>query len=186
VFEEFHIWLDAHPNEVVTIFAARVSGDIPITYVDGLLDKHHLKPLLHHHDQGKPWATLGEMIKSKKRLVVFSGAVHGDILDAEPYSVSMSSGWQSKWKTADVINDCGSLTATQLGGEALSEVNHKLTMSIARLRDPHFNTKALQQHLFNCFSKYKKAPTFLWVDYYKSSWAMKMANDANSNAIKKP
>jgi hypothetical protein len=187
VYEEFHHWMDKHPNEVVTIFNGLGTG-VSVDFVDGLLTRHQLKKYLHHHDAGKPWAKLGEMIKGGKRLVVFAGNGKGDILDSGPYMKSWSKGWNGNWKTSDIIDDCGPFAspAELAGAEVITEINHKLTMSIARLRDPHFNTKALQTHLFNCFTKYKKAPTYLHVDFYKDSWVVKLAGDANGNSIRKP
>src|SRR5207302_5907358 len=138
-----------------------VSSNISIDYVDGLLARHGLKKYLQGHLKGHDWPTLGEMIKSGKRLVVFSGAGKGDIAGSDAASVSMSKGWSDKWKTADVINDCGNLNASDLKGETLVVFDHHLTMAIAHLKEPGFNTRSLRQHLHTCIEKYKKAPTFI-------------------------
>ena len=89
-----------------------------------------------------------------------------------------------KWKTADVINDCGNLNASDFKGETLVVFDHHLTMAIAHLKEPGFNTRSLQQHLHTCIEKYKKAPTFIYVDFYKDSWVVKLADEANSNAVR--
>jgi hypothetical protein len=189
VFEEFHRWIAAHPNEVVTINAALVSSNLSMSYLEGQLDKHKLRGFLHSHAKGKAWATLGEMIAHGQRLVVFSGKGNqkGDINDIDSLTVSLSKGWDGKWKTSDVIADCGDLQpAAFAAADAVIEFDHHLTMSIARLRDRHFNTSALQQHLFNCHEKYKKAPTYLYVDFFKDSWVVKLAEDANRGVFRKP
>jgi hypothetical protein len=186
VFAEFGKWVAAHPNEVVTISASLVSNNISVDFVDGLLTRHGLKKFLQGHTKDQDWPTLGDMIKSGKRLVVFSGGGKGDIIASSGATneASMSKGWSDKWKTADVVSDCGALTAADFKSDTLVSFDHHLTMSIARLKEPGFNTKSLRKHLAACIDKYKKAPTYIYVDFYKDSWAVKLAGEANSGAVK--
>jgi hypothetical protein len=125
------------------------------------------------------------MIRSGKRLVVFSGNGKGDILGSGNVNeASMSKGWSDKWKTSDVVGDCGSLSASDFKNDTLVTFDHHLTMSIARLKEPGFNTTSLRKHLATCIGKYKRAPTYIYVDFYKEAWAVKLAGEANSGAVK--
>lgn len=80
---ELRGWLALNPDEVVTLFiedhvdAALIAADVEAT---GLL------PFVHTPVRGEPWPTLGEMIRSGRRLVVMLEAGSGG--DAAPWLVN--------------------------------------------------------------------------------------------------
>ena len=61
-------WLDAHPNEVVTLI---VENHVPATEIGGAVADAGLEPYLHTPDE-EDWPTLGEMTTSGRRLVVLT------------------------------------------------------------------------------------------------------------------
>lgn len=73
---EIRTFLERHPNEVVSIiFEAYVSAEVTAAVFEqaGLLQYVHTQP------PGEPWPTLGAMIDSGRRLVVFSDRDRGVI-----------------------------------------------------------------------------------------------------------
>jgi hypothetical protein len=184
VFGEIRKFVDGHPNDVVTVFAGLI-GKTPASYLKELLDRHGLTKYLHQHTWGKPWATLGEMVESGKRLVVFGGG-NNDAPDGSFPSVG--AGWQDKWKSDQVVSDCGSSLPANLPVDVITDFSHHLTMSIARLKERHlgkdFGTKDLVAHLQTCYRKHSRWPTYISVDFYNETWAVRMAEEISLGKLK--
>ncbi len=73
-FNEIKAFLDANPNEVVTLlFETYISANL----MEQELTQAGLLPMLHVQQLGEPWPTLQEMINSGKRLVFFSDHNNG-------------------------------------------------------------------------------------------------------------
>jgi hypothetical protein len=69
ILEDMRNFLDAHPNEVLSIiFESYVAS----YQMRDALKQSGLLPYLHTQAMDAPWPTLGEMVKSNQRLVVFS------------------------------------------------------------------------------------------------------------------
>ncbi|MCO8126156.1 hypothetical protein NHL50_02930 [Acidimicrobiia bacterium EGI L10123] len=62
-------FLDANPREVVTLI---VQDAITTEDTIDAFEAAGLTPYLHAHDDGEPWATLGELVDRGERLVVFA------------------------------------------------------------------------------------------------------------------
>ena len=69
ILTEVRVFLEAHPNEVVTLLA---ESAVTAQQVAAVFTEAKLDPYLYTHDQTKGWPTLREMIASGKRLVVFN------------------------------------------------------------------------------------------------------------------
>ena len=73
---EIKDFLDANPNEIVTIlFETYISSNM----MDTVLTQVGLKSMLHVQTRGEMWPTLQEMIDADKRLVIFSDHDNGQV-----------------------------------------------------------------------------------------------------------
>jgi hypothetical protein len=64
---ELRGWLAANPDEVVTLF---IEDHVDAALIAADVEAAGLLPLVHEPAPGEPWPTLGEMIRSGRRLVV--------------------------------------------------------------------------------------------------------------------
>jgi hypothetical protein len=76
-------WLAANPDEVVTLF---IEDHVDAELIAADVEAAGLLPLVHEPVPGEPWPTLGEMIRSGRRLVVM--LEEGDGGSAAPWLVN--------------------------------------------------------------------------------------------------
>lgn len=94
---EIRKFLDAHPNEVFTL---NMDDSMFKSYdlIASAFEKSGIMKYLHTQSKDAPWPTLGEMVKSGKRMVVFMDTgekpweVYPWINDLNAFD-----GWPSKW-----------------------------------------------------------------------------------------
>lgn len=60
-------WLDAHPREVVTVF---IQDEVTPADTAAAFQRAGLLPYVHVQAENRPWPTLGQMVRSGRRLVV--------------------------------------------------------------------------------------------------------------------
>jgi hypothetical protein len=70
VLSEIKSFVDANPNEVVTITIE--DTNVEINQLALAFSQANLTGYQYHKQQGQAWATLGQMIQSNKRIVVFA------------------------------------------------------------------------------------------------------------------
>ncbi|KAI9845392.1 MAG: hypothetical protein M1837_004870 [Sclerophora amabilis] len=85
-------WLDAHPNEVLTLLLTNGDNvDISMfdtAFTDSDLKKYAFVPATHPATLGMDsWPTLQELISSGKRLVTFLGTYHAPFPSSPPFSL---------------------------------------------------------------------------------------------------
>ena len=68
-------FLETHPNEVVVITLQSALDTQPTLQA---FEQADLRDLLHHHEVGYEWATLGELIDLNERVVLFSNSGAGE------------------------------------------------------------------------------------------------------------
>ncbi len=191
VLAEFATWMAANPREVITI--SLQLRDTPDEVLRSLLRRHGLDKLVHKHAVGRAFATLGQMLASGQRLVIFTD--HGATNDGWLYAGTASkpgmvfdvgSGWQHKLSAKDVVNDCSDPLPNPLAVDAVLAFAHHLTNSFTALPQLEFNTVSLEQHLYNCYKRLGLAPTFVSVDRYAHSWVNDAVAHANAGNIQAP
>ena len=64
---ELRGWMAANPDEVVTLF---IEDHVDAGLIAADIEAAGLQPLVYEPVPGEPWPTLGDMIRSGKRLVV--------------------------------------------------------------------------------------------------------------------
>lgn len=71
---EIKLFLDTHPSELITVLLNDFVGDNHA--VAALFEKSGILPYAYAQDQTRAWPTLGELIASNKRLIVFTDSSH--------------------------------------------------------------------------------------------------------------
>lgn len=105
--KEVNTFMESHPNEVLTIILEDHTDRLED--LDRALHDSGLKRFAHHQKKEVPWPTLGEMLTSGKRLVVF---VHGK--ETLPYKSHpellyiWDFCWDTEWdfQEADDLKNC--------------------------------------------------------------------------------
>lgn len=158
---EIDAFLDANPNEVVTIiFESYVpAADVRTSFVDSGLIDHAIE-----HVPGTPWPTLRQMIASGKRLVVLTDSGGGTY----PWYLPV---WSEAYETPFSAKTPDDLTCARNRGSAsnaLFILNHFLTDPVARRtladqvnHDPFFTDRAT-----GCQTERGDLPNFVTVDFY--------------------
>ena len=83
MLSELRGWLAANPDEVVTLF---IEDHVDADLIAADVEAAGLLPLVYEPTPGEPWPTLGEMIRSGRRLVVM--VEEGDGGTAAPWLVN--------------------------------------------------------------------------------------------------
>lgn len=175
-------FLDNNPNEVLTIiFESYVTSD----RLYEVLVETGLDAYLHVHQQNTEWETLGEIIASNKRLVVFSesdNAQEGqdwyhyiwDFSTETHFSVSDKSEFNCDFNRGNPNNELfilnhfiGSKVGTGLIGEA--EVINQYDY--------------LHNRATECMVATGKLPNFLAIDFHEQGEPMRVADTLNSQML---
>lgn len=178
-FNEIKAFLDANPNEVVTLlFETYISANL----MDTVLTQTGLKPLLHVQELGEPWPTLQEMINSGKRLVFFS-----DHDNAQPGQDWHHYMWDFAVETDFANNALSDFSCDFNRGNANNDLfilNHFATdptlgtgrtdLSEAANEFSYFYNRALQ-----CWNENGKFPNFPTVDFYELGNTLEVVDSLN-------
>jgi len=161
-------WLDAHPREVVTLI---VQDEISPEDTADLIEQAGLLPDIYLPSSKDDWPTLGQMIESGKRLVVFmenrgGGEAHPWLLQGFDWIQDTPYLFHSPAALLDGPNTC----ALNRGGPdaPLFLVNHWVTDKSAEVtnaervnaRDP------LAGRVEKCRNERGMLPNFVAVDFY--------------------
>lgn len=163
VLGEIKTFIDANPNEVVTITIEDTNLDMDQLAL--AFSQANLTNYQYQKQQGQPWSTLGEMIQSNKRLVVFAdisnpGQIPGffrnwNYIFDNPYSAENRYDFSCSLNRGNTAND-------------LFLLNHFITVITPRPDSAAVvNTRAsLAQHIEDCKTAFGRLPNFIYVDFY--------------------
>lgn len=157
----FRAFLEAHPGEVVTLL---LEAYLDIDRAAEAFAAAGLEPLLHAQPEGAPWPTLGEMVDSGRRLVVFSDARGGPPWHHHMWTWCGETHWH--YESLEAM-DCAPNRGRD-DGEALFILNHFITNPVpfpAFAEDananPFFESRALR-----CAEARGHVPNFVTVDFW--------------------
>ncbi len=158
---EIRTFLERHPNEIVSIiFEAYVSAEATAA----VFERAGLLPYVHTQSLTEPWPTLGEMIDSGRRLVVFSDSDRG-VLPWYHYA------WDYAFETHFSYERPEDFACAPNRGNPSSSLfilNHFLTRAFGAPRlaelvnhNPLFSARARE-----CMEANDRLPNFVTVDFY--------------------
>jgi len=176
---EIKDFLDANPNEIVTII---FESYINSTMMDTVFTQVGLKPMLHEQTVGEPWPTLQEMINSGKRLFVLS-----DNNDAAVGQEWYHYVWDFAVETGFTINAPTDFDCDFNRGNSANDlfiVNHFVT-------DANIGTGQADQaaivnemsffydRVYGCQIEQQKFPNFPTVDFYELGQTLAVVDSLN-------
>ena len=92
VFQIILDFMNANPNEVITMEFGDIDGDAVIisNYIQSKLAQHFIDPttghsLMYASTSNAPWITLREMINMNTRIVVFYGRIYNNVQNRRPW-----------------------------------------------------------------------------------------------------
>lgn len=174
-FDTVRLFLEGDPGAVVTILYE--SAGVADGEVAAVLRRAGLAPHLYSQATDATWPTLGAMIASGKRLVVFSqdgAGVAGAILPMWAYT------WDTPY-AAETLGDFGCEVGRGDSRNRIMQINHFITAPLAgRHWAEQANTYGvLVDHVNACRDRWGKWPTFLWVDWYATGDALRVVRELN-------
>ncbi|KAI6031557.1 PLC-like phosphodiesterase [Pisolithus microcarpus] len=153
-------WLDANPNEVLSILVVNSDGFPPTAY-DSLYKSHRCP--------ASQWPTLGTLIDSGTPLITFMDA-NADFTSV-PYIISE---FTNVWETPYDVTTTFDCSVNRTDGDPSTQmylINHFLDEML--LGQPSNETNAvsgpnsLGAQVELCVSEYGRSPNFMLVDFYE-------------------
>ena len=180
--KQLRIWLDAHPGEVVTLI---IQDDITGKETERAFAEAGLDRLIYtpDADPAKPWPTLGEMVSSDKRLVVFAEQADGPApwyRNFYRYGMETPFAFASAPEMSCVPNRGGT-------GKRLFLLNHFITASGgSRLDAGEVNTKQfVLDRVHRCETERHSPVNFVAVDYASIGDAQGAVDALNAEQLAK-
>ncbi|KAF2499017.1 hypothetical protein BU16DRAFT_260731 [Lophium mytilinum] len=192
---EVRVWLDTHPNEVVTILIVNIDAASAVELLPEFssadIARHAYVPKTGVGVTPPPstpsassWPTLEEMIDAHQRLVVFVTNIQPDSNNAPYLLPEFTFVWETEFEVVGLENFyClpdrpGGLTLdTAKSSGRLFLVNHFLYWNQAfgiQVPDVRFlnvtnsmsGVGSLMDHMRDCGQQYAQLPTFVLVDFF--------------------
>jgi len=188
-------WMDANPNDVVTILIVNSDNLAPSVY-DGVFKSAALDTLSYAPPAAivpsTQWPTLGALIDSGKRLLTFLD--NGADFTTVPYLIDeFTNIWETPFDVTDTAFDC-SINRTK--GDTATQmylINHFLDKIIlgnpAPDRDDANTTNgvsgvgSLGLQVDQCGATYGKYPSFFLVDFYEFGGGSVFQVAAQANGV---
>ncbi|MDY7101617.1 MAG: hypothetical protein S0880_10555, partial [Actinomycetota bacterium] len=172
------LWMESHPHEVLLFI---VQDEIPTDETYEAFAESGLDQLVHTHEPGTPWPTLGELIEADERLIVYAenegspdswyqNAWDTAFLDT-PYTFAVRSDFTCEPNRGDVDNP-------------LFLINHWITTGIpVREAFEVINRRdVLLDRVEQCRDELDREPTVLAVDFVETGDLFEVVDELNGVA----
>lgn len=180
ILAEINAFMRKRPNAVISLILECYA---PATKVQEAFKTSGLLGMLHQQDSGSSWPTIGEMITSNKRLVLFTDSGGGEW-----------QGYHDVWKfcqeTHYSVKQVDEFSFKRNRGEesnSLLILNHFLTRPIAGLglAKRANAVSVLEPRLEGCEKAMKRFPNFVAVDFYECGDTPKLLYEFNRQQAEK-
>lgn len=176
---EVKTWMDTNPNDVVSLLIVNSDNVAPSEY-DTVFKAAGLDTLAYAPTSASlaasGWPTLGSLIDSGKRLVVFLSTTAD--FNAVPYLIDeFTNVWETAFDVTDTTFDCN---VNRTKGDTSTQmylINHFLDKIVAGFPAPdpdNANTTnaaigvgSLGQQVQTCATQHDRNPNFMLVDFYE-------------------
>jgi hypothetical protein len=178
--DDVRLWLDRNPREVVTII---LQDETPAALTVAAVRAAHLVPYLAvpPSDPHGSWPTLGQMIDSGHRLVMFTENAH----DAAPWLPNFYTYGEEtpfSFSSVEAMSGPASCAPNRGGtGRRLFLLNHFVTpASGTREQSAKANSAAfLEQRIADCKAVRHRLPTMIAVDFASLGQAQQVVDELN-------
>lgn len=169
-------WLDAHPREVVTFM---IEDSVSPADTQTIFEQSGILPMVHVQQPGQPWPTLGQMIDSGQRVVVFMQRQGG--IAEYPWLLK---AWDWIQDTPYDSPNQAALSCTLNRGSAsdtLLLINNIINRFATRVSDSErINAySTLMPYVQRCQQERGTLPNFVAVDYYDKGDVLRVVNELN-------
>lgn len=170
-------WLDAHPREVVSFF---IEDSVSAADTADVFRRAGLLPYVHTQEPGQPWPTLGQMIDSGRRVVVFMQRESGGA--ANPW---LMQGFDWVQDTPYSNPTAASLSCELNRGGAdhpLLLLNYWLSNNFLSLVSDARTINAypvMQPYVSACELERGQIPNFVAVNYYNEGALLRVVDELN-------
>lgn len=173
-WREFKVYLDSHPNEVVTLI---LEVYIAVEDIRQTLAQAGLLDLIYQHTAGNAWPSLGELVENGRRLVILSDEPVGD-------EVLLMYLWTYAWEThwaAEAQSDWSCAVNRGQEGSPLFILNHFLTKPIALevLAREANAYDVLSTRAVRCREEADQVPNFVTVDFFELGGVLRVVEELN-------
>lgn len=174
-------FMKSHPQAVLTII---FESYVPAKSVQQAFRDAKLLDSLHQQQRQAPWPTLRQMIRSGKRLVVFTDRGGGEW-----------PGYHGVWtfcqETHFSVRKVADFSYRRNRGQAsngLMILNHFLTNPVAttRLAQQANRSDVLMPRMRSCLAKTEHYPNFIVVDFYEIGDTPKTIEQFNRRSVESP
>lgn len=174
-FERIGQWMLANPQEVLII---TLQSGLDAETTMGVLNGTVLSGMLYDHVVATPWPTLGELIASDQRVLLFSSHDGGEL-----------TGYMAQWThwidnpySAQTVDDFScAVDRGDLDTATLFNVNHFITNPVADITDAAVaNAQAvLEEHVARCQEETGFFPNQVLVDFYSEGAVLNVVETLN-------
>ena len=184
VFRDIRLFLENHPNEVITLI---LESYIPSKKLTEVLNESGLSSYLHCQTKGSPWPTLGEMVahpqsnncKYPGRLVILNDRV--EVNDPQ-WNLDLFGEWavETKYSYKKIKElDCGLNRGSSKND--LFILNHFTTFIAGKKRDARKinQFQFLLDRVLKCEAQSGKIANFITVDFYSEGEAQSVIKHLN-------
>lgn len=172
-------WLDTHPTDVITLrvndFAKSNNAMAPLFTQSGILHYAYLQ------DQTKLWPTLGELIKTNKRLIIFKSDPIAGMMNSRSFFFPVSSKFgysiatditkESSTSIDNIVSPSNTASITKLSTDPqnkLFDFTHNITIGIAGSPEAATQVNAknvLLPRLVKLANALNHVPNFITLDF---------------------
>ncbi len=163
VMGQVHNWLKAHPREVITFV---IQDTVTPADTAKVFDEAGLLPYVYTQQQGQPWPTLGQLIDSGKRVVVFMENHGGGA--TYPWLLQGFDWIQDTPFTNPTVADLSCRLERGAPSHPLFLINYWLSDFTSLVRNARrINAyDVLSPYLSKCRQERARLPNFVAVNYY--------------------
>jgi hypothetical protein len=175
---EVKAFLDAHPREVVSII---FESYLDASKTEAAFDAAGLLPMLYSQPVGQPFATLGALVASNRRLFVVTDSGGGGF---DGYQDVWALSWETDFSNA-TMEDFSCAPNRGTPGNPLFILNRFLTNPVA-YRDLAVQANANPAFLAfaeQCWDEDGQIPNFVTVDFVDEGGLMEVVDALNARAI---
>lgn len=175
VLLELKQFMEDNPREVVTL---HIEGSASVSRMSDVFQSVGLSTYFHEQTLGQPWPTLGELIESGKRIILFTNRNNNSEVAGfhHSWSFMVEHDYQAE-RLSDF--DCEWGRGDENGGLYL--FNHFITRltpqpDSARVINAY---DKLMGRINECLSFHGRQPTFIHLDFYEYGDALQVADELN-------
>jgi hypothetical protein len=177
---EIKTFMEAHPREVVTLI---LQDMIPSREIVEAFERTGLDEFAHTQPAGEDWPTLGRMIESEKRLVVFSEN------SGEP-PAWFHNAWTYMWDTRFDFVSLSDLDCEVNRGDSENSLllaNHWIRKAVPDRSDATKMNSAprLLLRVDECVETREAKPNFIAVDFYRIGDLLRAIDEINGIGVQR-